>query len=77
MGAGTGTGMTKVVFGDTRAAGDRERRGVADGCARVPEILTAPELERLFAGVMGPELLKRTRITSQQSIAQLGCMEST
>ena len=58
MGAGTGTGTTKGVFGDTRAAGDRERRGVADGCARVPEILTAPELERLFAGVMGPELLE-------------------
>ena len=58
MGAGTGTGTTKGVFGDTRAADDRERRGVADGCACVPEILTAPELEHLFAGVMGPELLE-------------------
>ena len=48
MGAGT-----KGVFGDACTAGDRERRGVADGGARVPEILTAAELERLVAGVMG------------------------
>ena len=60
MGAGTGTSTTKGVFGDERTADDRERRGVADGRARVPEILTTPELERLVAGVMGPELLEPT-----------------
>ena len=36
MGADTGT--TKGVLGDARTAGDRERRGVADGSARVPEV---------------------------------------
>ena len=58
MGADTGT--TKGVFGDARTAGDRERRGVADGGARVPEILTAAELEGFVAGVVGPELLEPT-----------------
>ena len=39
MGVGADTGTTKGVFGDARTAGDRERRGVADGSARVPEVL--------------------------------------
>ena len=51
MGAGT-----KGVFGDARTAGDRERRGVADGGARVPEVLAAAELEVLVARVIVPEL---------------------
>ena len=38
MGVGAGTGTTKGVFGNARAAGNREGRGVADGGARVPEI---------------------------------------
>ena len=58
MGAGAGT--TKGVFGDARTAGDGDRRGVADGGARVPEILTAAELEGFDAGVVGPELLEPT-----------------
>ena len=56
MGAGTGT--TKGVFGDARTAGDHERRGMADGSARVPEVLAPAELESFLAGVMGPELLE-------------------
>ena len=58
---GAGAGRTKGVFGDARTAGDSQRRGVADGGARVPEILTAAELEGFVAGVMGPELLERLR----------------
>ena len=34
---------------------DGERRGVADGGARVPEVLTAVELEGIVAGVVRPE----------------------
>ena len=37
MGVGADTGTTKGVLGDARTAGDRERRGVTDGSARVPE----------------------------------------
>ena len=55
MGAGAGT--TKGVFGDARTAGGGERRGVADGGARLPEILTAAELEVFVAGVVGPRAL--------------------
>ena len=44
-----GAATTKGVFGDTRTAGDLERRGVADGGARVPEILTAAELDGFVA----------------------------
>ena len=53
-----GMGTTKGVFGDTRTAGDRERRGVADDGARVPEVLTASEVEGFVAGVVCPELLE-------------------
>ena len=60
MGVGADAGATQGVLGDARTAGDRERRGVADGGARVPEILTAAELEGFVAGVMGPELLEPT-----------------
>ena len=41
---------TKCVLGEVRTAGDRERRGMADGSARVPEVLSAAELEGFFAG---------------------------
>ena len=41
-----------------RPSGDSKRRGVADGGARVPEVLTASELEGFVAGVVGPELLE-------------------
>ena len=45
MGAVADAGATKGVLGDARATGDRERRGVADGGARVPEELTTAEFE--------------------------------
>ena len=48
---------TKGVLGDARAAGYRERRGMADGGARVPEVLSAAELEGVFAGLV-PEPLE-------------------
>ena len=44
MGVGADAGATKGVLGDARTAGDRERRGVADGSARVPEVLAPAEL---------------------------------
>ena len=39
MVVGADAGATKGVLGDARTAGDSERRGVADGSARVPEVL--------------------------------------
>ena len=48
---------TKCVLGEARTAGDRERRGMADGGARVPEVLSAAELEGVFAGLV-PEPLE-------------------
>ena len=39
---------TKGVLGDACAAGYRERRGMADGGARVPEILSAAEPKNKF-----------------------------
>ena len=41
---------TKGVLGDACAAGYRERSGMAYGGARVPEVLSAAELEGSFAG---------------------------
>ena len=55
-----GSVATKGVLGDACTAGDRKRRGVADGGARVPEILTVSELEGFVAGVVGPELREPT-----------------
>ena len=52
-----GSVATKGVLGDTCAAGYRERRGMADGGARVPEVLSAAELEGFFAGFV-PEPLE-------------------
>ena len=46
------------MLGDAGTAGDSERSGMADGSARVPEVLTPAELEGFLAGVMGPELLE-------------------
>ena len=51
-------GATKSVLGDAGTAGDSERSGMADGSARVPEVLAPAELEGILAGVMGPELLE-------------------
>ena len=39
-----------------RATGDCERRGVADGGARVPEVLTTAELEGFVAGFVSEPL---------------------
>ena len=36
-----GETATKGVLGEARPAGHRERRGMADGGARVPEVLSA------------------------------------
>ena len=58
MSVGADAGATKGVLGDSRTAGNGERGGMADGSARVPEVLAPAELESLFAGVMGPELLE-------------------
>ena len=52
-----GAVATKGVLGDACAAGYRERSGMADGGARVPEVLSAAELEGFFAGIV-PELLE-------------------
>ena len=40
-----GAVATKGVLGDACAAGYRERRGMADGGARVPQVLSAAEFE--------------------------------
>ena len=61
VGAGADAGATKSVLGDAGTAGDSERGGMADGSARVPEVLAPAELEGFLAGVMGPELLERLR----------------
>ena len=50
VGVPVGAIATKGVLADARAAGYRERRGMADGGARVPEVLSAAELEGFFAG---------------------------
>ena len=52
-----GAVATKGVLGDACAAGYRERSGMAYGCARVPEVLSAVELEGFFAGFV-PELFE-------------------
>ena len=41
LGVGAGAGATHGVLGDACASGDHERRGVANGSARVPEVLAA------------------------------------
>ena len=58
MGAVADAGATKGVLGDAGTAGDSERGGMADGRARVPEVLAPAELEGFLAWVMGPELLE-------------------
>ena len=58
VGAGADAGATKSVLGDAGAAGDSERGSMADGRARVPEVLAPAELEGFLAWVMGPELLE-------------------
>ena len=45
-----GVVATKGVLCDACAAGYRELRGMADGGERVPEVLSAAELEGFFAG---------------------------
>ena len=48
---------TKGVLDDACAEGYRERSGMADGGAGVPEVLSAVELEGFFAGFV-PEPLE-------------------
>ena len=57
MGAGADAGATQGVLGDARTAGDSERGGMADGSARVPEVLAPAELESFLAGFV-PEALE-------------------
>ena len=57
VGAGADAGATKSVLGDAGAAGDSERGGMADGRARVPEVLAPAELEGFLAGFV-PEALE-------------------
>ena len=52
-----GETATNGVLGEAPPAGHRERRGMADGGARVPEVLSAAELEGVFAGLV-PEPLE-------------------
>ena len=60
MGAGADACATKGVLGDAGTAGDSERGGMADGRARVPEVLAPAEFEGFFAGLV-PELLEPAR----------------
>ena len=46
------------MLGHTRRSSNRERRGVANGGACVPKVLTAAELEGFVAGVISPEQLE-------------------
>ena len=57
MGAGADAGATKGVLSDAGTAGDSERGGMADGRARVPEVLAPAELEGFLAGLV-PEPLE-------------------
>ena len=66
MGVGEDAGATKRVLGDAHTAGGSERCGMADGGARVPEVLAPAELESFFAGVMGPELLENRDAKGQE-----------
>jgi hypothetical protein len=56
LGVGAGAGATQGVLSHAHALGNRTRGGVADGGARVPEVLTATKLEGLVAGVIIPGL---------------------
>ena len=57
MGAVADAGATKGVLGDAGTACDSERGGMADGRARVPEVLAPAELEGFLAGFV-PEALE-------------------
>ena len=57
MGAVADAGATKGVLGDAGTACDSERGGMADGRARVPEVLAPAELESFLAGFV-PEALE-------------------
>ena len=62
-----GAVVTKGVLGDACAAGYRERRGMADGGARVPEVLSAAELEGVLAGLV-PEPLEPALGASMEDV---------
>ena len=50
---------TKGALGEARTAGYRERRGMTDSGTRVPEVLSAAELEGFFAGFEPAMLAKK------------------
>ena len=59
-------GATQGVLGNTGTSSNGEHRGVADGGARVPEVLPAAKLEGFIARV-GPEQLEPTEGASTQT----------
>ena len=61
MGVQAGAVATKGVLGDACAAGYRERSGMADGGARVPEVLSAAELEGFSLGSYSSKEMTRRR----------------
>ena len=65
------------VLGDACASGVRKRHGVADGGARVPEILTAAELEGFFAGVQLLESTEGASVDEDVKEAQELAMDAT
>ena len=71
MGVGAGTGATQGVLGNTGSSSDDEHRGMADGSARVPEVLPTPELEGFIARV-GPEHLTNSCVGAFYSDRQHG-----
>ena len=59
MSVGASAGATQGVHCNTGTSSDRERCCVADGSARVPEVLPVAELEGCIVRV-GPEHLEPT-----------------
>ena len=79
---GAWAGSAQGVLGDARASGDRERRGVADGGAGMPEVLAAAELEGREGAMMmmmfitqGSEGRGSTSKKSKATKSKGGCLE--
>ena len=58
---GAGAGATQGVLGSTGTSSDGERRGVADGGARVPEVLPAANLKASSLG-LDPSISNQGRV---------------
>ena len=68
--AGADAGATKGVLGDAGTAGDSERGGMADGSARVPEVLAPAELEGFLAGFV-PEVMSLADLHERERSCRL------